>query len=232
MSEDASPIIQAEAAEGGRWTNALGYTYSFDTRRGNIDTPTNFSLRFSQEFGFGDRTFIQSTALASAETRVFGEEVLLRASLEGGYLAFQEGSSRVTDRFFLGSRVLRGFERGGIGPRDAATDDALGGNAFAVVRLETEFPLPVPEEYGISGGAFVDYGSVWNVGDLRGLSETDDPEATEGVLYNDFTPRAVAGLSLFWTTPLGPLRFNFMEHLQAEERDRPRSFEVTVSTRF
>ena len=44
------------------------------------------------------------------------------------------------------------------------TDDALGGNAYAVVRLEAEFPLPVPEEYGISGGAFIDYGSVWDVG--------------------------------------------------------------------
>jgi outer membrane protein insertion porin family len=95
----ASPIIQAEADEGGAWTNALGYVYSFDTARNNIDTPTNFYFRFGQEFGIGDKTYIQSSALASAETRVLGEEVLLRASLEGGYLAFTEGESRVTDRY-------------------------------------------------------------------------------------------------------------------------------------
>jgi outer membrane protein insertion porin family len=126
---------------------------------------------------------------------------------------------------------LRGFERGGIGPRDAETDDALGGNAYAVLRLETEFPLPVPEEYGLAGGAFLDYGSVWDVGNLRGLSETDDPEG-EGVLYNDFTPRAVVGLSLFTNTPLGPLRLNFSRPIQSEERDEPNNFDVTVSTRF
>jgi outer membrane protein insertion porin family len=118
---------------------------------------------------------------------------------------------------------MRGFERGGIGPRDDETDDALGGNAFAVARLETEFPLPVPEEYGLAGGAFFDYGSVWNVG---------KPEFEDRILYDEFTPRAVVGLSLFWTTPLGPLRFNFTEALQAEERDETQGFDVTVSTRF
>ncbi|NAZ36968.1 outer membrane protein assembly factor BamA [Rubellimicrobium sp. CFH 75288] len=222
----ASQLIFDEAAEGGEWTNALGYTYTWDSRRTNIDTPTNFTFRLGQEFGVGeDSTFIRSTGLASAETRVFGEDITLRASLEGGYLHYIDGASRVTDRFFLGSRTFRGFRRQGIGPRDAETDDALGGNAFAVLRLETEFPLGLPQEYGISGGAFVDYGSVWDVGDLRSL-EPDD------VLYNDFTPRAIAGVSLFWTTPIGPLRFNFTRPLMVEEQDRPQNFDITVSTRF
>jgi outer membrane protein insertion porin family len=145
--------------------------------------------------------------------------------LEGGMLNYLEGSSRVTDRYFMGSSVMRGFEPGGIGPRDAATDDALGGDIYAVARLEAQFPIGLPEEYGITGGAFVDYGSLWSVGDLRSLSEAD-------VLYNDFTPRAVAGVSIFWETPIGPLRFNFTEPLMIEEFDRPKSFDLTISTSF
>jgi outer membrane protein insertion porin family len=42
----------------------------------------------------------------------------------------------------------------------------------------------------------------------------------------------VAGLSLFWTTPFGPLRFNFTEELMAEDKDEPRFFDLTVSTSF
>ncbi|TNC69495.1 outer membrane protein assembly factor BamA [Rubellimicrobium roseum] len=221
VDDDASAIIKSEAEEGGIWTNSVGFNYSFDTRRNNIDTATNYVFRAGQEYAFGDRTYVQTTALAAAETRVFGEDVMLRATIEGGVLNFSDGDSRVTDRFFLGSRVMRGFERGGIGPRDADTDDALGGNSYAVVRLESEFPLPVPEEYGISGGAFIDYGSVWDVG--KGGAD---------IIGNDFTPRAVAGLSLFWDTPLGPLRFNFTEPLIAEDYDRPQNFDLTVSTRF
>ena len=117
---------------------------------------------------------------------------------------------------------MRGFEAGGIGPRDDDTNDALGGNAFSVIRLETEFPLGLPSEYGISGGAFIDYGSVWDVGETFG----------EDVIYNDFLGRSVAGLAIFWTTPIGPLRFNFTEALDAQDRDKTRNFDVTISTNF
>jgi outer membrane protein insertion porin family len=222
VSASASQIIANEAAEGGVATHALGYTYSYDTRRSGLNPTAGVLLRFGQEFGFGDAQFIKSTLLLGAEAKILNEEVTLRATLEGGHLEYQEGSSRVTDRFFMGSRVMRGFEAGGIGPRDDLTDDALGGNAYAVLRLETEFPLGLPSEYGISGGAFIDYGSVWNVGETFG----------EAVIYDEFTPRAVAGLSVFWTTPIGPLRFNFTEALDAQDRDNTKSFDVTISTSF
>ena len=222
VDPSVSPIIQAEAAQGGLGVNSVGYSYSFDPRRDGLDPTSGVLLRFGQEFGVGeDVEFIRTTALASAETRVFQEEVTLRATIEGGALTYNEGTSRVTDRFFLGSRIMRGFEPGGIGPRDANTDDALGGNLYAVARLEAEFPLGLPEEYGISGGVFIDYGSVWEVG-------VDSPD----ILYDDFTPRTVAGFSIFWNTPIGPLRFNFTEPLDVQEFDETRSFDVTISTQF
>jgi outer membrane protein insertion porin family len=222
VSSSASQIIQNEADADGVWTNAIGYSYSFDNRRSGLNPNAGVVFRFGQEFGFGDSQFIKTTALAGAETKILNEEVTLRATLEGGLLSYQEGSSRVTDRFFLGSRLMRGFSAGGIGPRDDATDDALGGNAFSVLRLETEFPLGLPSEYGISGGAFIDYGSVWDVGETFG----------EAVIFDDFTPRAIAGVSIFWTTPLGPLRFNFTEPLDVQDRDETRSFDLTISTSF
>ena len=225
--DEASPIIIDEREEAGVWTNSLGYAYSYDTRRSGLDPTTGVLLRFGQEFGIGDESFIKTTALATAETRVWGDEVLLRATVEGGMLNHSDGSTRVTDRFFMGSRIMRGFEPGGIGPRDDVTEDALGGNKYAVTRLEAEFPLGLPEDYGISGGAFVDYGSVWDVGDLRAREGRPDL-----VLYDEFTPRAVIGASVFWDTPLGPLRFNFTEALQAEEKDETRNFDLTISSRF
>lgn len=222
VSDRASEIVRQEAALGTVTTGSIGYTYSYDTRRTGLNPNAGVLLRFGQEFGFGDTQFIKTTALAGAETKILNEEVTLRATLEGGSLSYQDGNSRVTDRFFLGSRVMRGFEAGGIGPRDETTDDALGGDTFAVARLEAEFPLGLPSEYGITGGAFIDYGSVWNVGETFG----------ESVLYNDATPRTVAGLAILWDTPIGPLRFNFTEDLDSQEQDRPKNFDVTIQTSF
>jgi outer membrane protein insertion porin family len=221
----ASIVIFDEADAGGLSSSALGYTYSFDSRRSGFDPVGGIVFRFGQDFAGlgGDQKFVRTSIYAGAEKQILNEEVTLRAIFEGGLLAFSEGNSRVTDRYFLGSRVIRGFERGGIGPRDADTDDALGGNKFAVIRLEADFPLGLPEEYGISGGAFLDYGSVWDVGNSTSVANIE---------YDEFTPRTVIGVSLFWETPVGPLRFNFTEALDAEEFDKTKSFDVTISTTF
>lgn len=219
----ASAPIKADGDLGGIGSSSIGYGYSFDTRRTGLNPNAGVVFRFGQEFGFGDAQYIKTTALAAAETKVLNEEITLRATVEGGYLDFTKGQSRITDRFFLGSRQMRGFEAGGIGPRDALTDDALGGNVFAVARLEAEFPIGLPSEYGISGGAFIDYGSVWDIGRAAPVGS---------ILSPDFTARTVAGLSVFWDTPIGPLRFNFTEALDAQVFDAPKNFDVTISTSF
>lgn len=224
VDSKASRIIKREAQQGGIGTHSIGYNYSWDTlRSGSREDEWRFRLRFGQELGIGeDVQFVRTTASATAQTRVWREDVVLRGTIEGGVLSYTEGSSRVTDRYFLSSSVMRGFRPGGIGPRDADTNDALGGNMYAVARLEAEFPIGLPEEYGITGGAFIDYGSVWDVGETYGAN----------LLYNDWTPRTVAGLSIFWKTPVGPLRFNFTEPLDVQAKDETKSFDLTIQTTF
>lgn len=223
-----SPIIQAEVDLDALRTVSLGYTYQYDTRITGLNPKGGVLLRFGQDFAGigGDTKYIQTTALALAETRVFNEEIAVRAIFEGGALtSLGDNTSRVTERYF-GNGKIRGFEPNGIGPRDLdATDqDALGGNLFAVARFEADFPLGLPEEYGITGGAFLDVGSVWSLDNTSGFggSEVDD----------SFNPRASVGLSVFWNTPIGPLRFNFSRALVKEDYDKEQNFDLTIQTRF
>ena len=225
----SQPIID-DAAQGGLWTTSVGYNYSWDNRRFGLNPDTTWVLRAGQEFGFGESQFISTTAVAAVERGILNDAITLRATLEGGYLHYTQGNSRVIDRFFLASRQMRGFDLYGMGPRyyddsDAnnVINDPLGGNAYAVARLEADFPLGLPEEYGIYGGVFFDYGSLWDPGlDCSGAE----------YYYCDFTPRSVAGVSLFWETPIGPLRFNWSEPLSVEALDDTSSFELTISTNF
>ncbi len=221
-----SPILQAESDLGALTTVSLGYTYEYDTRITGLNPNGGILLRFGQDFAGlgGDTKYIQTTALALAETKVLNEEVTLRAVFEGGAITSLGGNnSRVTERFF-GNGKIRGFESNGIGPRDGTpgSEDALGGNLFAVARFEADFPLGLPEEYGITGGAFLDIGSVWSLDNTAGLTTVDD----------SFIPRASVGVSVFWTTPIGPLRFNFSRALKKEDFDKEQSFDLTISTKF
>jgi len=220
--------IADDIASGAQISSALGYEYTYDTRRSGLDPTSGVLVQFSQDFAGlgGDSKYIKTVAKVTGEKRVFNEEVTLRASLEGGALAWRSGNNRVTDRFMIGPSVIRGFEPGGIGPRDVSgtVNDPLGGNFYVAARFEAEFPLGLPEEYGISGGVFYDVGNLWDLSEvnLNGGS----------VLGESGSFRHVVGLSLFWETPLGPLQFNVSKALKSETFDKEQSFEVTLRTEF
>lgn len=226
--EDNSATIASEIAEGALFSSSVGYTYTYDTRRSGLDPTQGVLFEFGQDFAGlgGDNEYIKTTAKIAGEKRIFNEEVTLRATLEGGALSWNSGTNRAVDRFILGPSIMRGFEPGGIGPRDQSNgvDDALGGNLFAVARFEAEFPLGLPEEYGITGGVFYDVGNLWD------LSDVDTSGGT--IVGESGSFRHVIGLSVFWDTPLGPLQFNVSDALKKESFDKEQSFEVTLRTTF
>jgi outer membrane protein insertion porin family len=235
FSDDAedrvSRIIFDDAGE--RITSAIGLTYAFDNRTSGLNPNAGVRLEVTGEYAGigGDAEYLRARALAIAERAIMREEVTLRATMEGGALETLNGDSHYSDRFFLSSRQLRGFDTFGVGPRDLASpnEDALGGNYFAVARFEAAFPLGLPEEYGISGGVFYDIGSVWGLDDTAGGPAS---AATPTTVDDDLYWRSAVGFSIFWDTALGPLRFNFSRALQKQPYDETRDFDFTVETRF
>jgi outer membrane protein insertion porin family len=226
VSEESSPIIQNEA--GTQIASAPGYTFVWDTRRLGLNTDTDFLVSFGQDFAGlgGDTTYIKTTGRAIAQTTAFNDDLTLRTIFEGGALnMFGDETSTVINRFFLSTQQLRGFEFRGIGPRDtgAENDDALGGNYYAVARFEANFPLGLPEEYGVSGGVFFDIGSLWGLNDTEGAT---------GPVDDSLHVRSSVGVSIFWDTPLGPLTFNFANVLQQESYDKDQLFDFTITTEF
>jgi len=228
-------IVRAESNQGGLWSSLVGYNYKFDSSLRSLDPNTKNVLEFGQEFSGlgGDTKYLRTKAKAMTETKIWGEEVTLRASVEGGLLQFKNQNSRSIDRFQIGTNIMRGFAPDGIGPREnsigrnpagtIAANDSLGGNIYAVAKLEAEFPLGLPEEYGMSGGVFYDIGSLWGI---------DYDYGSTFVEYSGQNWRQVVGFSLFWDTVLGPLRFNFTKALQKQAMDEEQTFEITVSTKF
>ena len=228
LDPDSSPILLAEPEDA--ITSSVGYTYSYDSRDVGLNPDAGVLVRFSQDIAGlgGDSKYLRTTALAAAETRVFRGDVILKAEIEGGAInGFGDYDPRLTERFFTSSRQFRGFESRGIGPRETRAgfnEDPLGGLYYAVARFETGFPLGLPEEYGITGGAFVDVGTVWGLPDTTG--------GAPGMVDDDAHLRAAAGVSLFADTPLGPLRFNFSKALAKEEYDEEQNFDFTIQTNF
>ncbi|MCG7623299.1 outer membrane protein assembly factor BamA [Epibacterium sp. Ofav1-8] len=231
----AGPVLQADIAEGKRTTSSIGATFTYDSRRAGLNPTAGFLIQGGFDYAGlgGDNEYIRATSKFVAQKLVFNEEVTLRATVETGYLGWLgDNNSRTVDRFLLASETLRGFEPGGIGPRDQSAtgsggsyDDALGGNLYAVARFDAEFPLGLPEELGIRGGLFYDVGNLWGLDD-------SNAGASGNVVGRDGSFRHVVGFSVLWTTGIGPLRFNFSKALVKEDYDKERNFDLTIQARF
>jgi len=210
-------------------TSQLGYELSFDSRRIGLDPDRFYRASFGQEVAGlgGEARFVRTELTGLAEREILQGDVTLRARAQAGaVLSFGDYNTRANDRYFNSSRKIRGFSPRGIGPRDFESDDddALGGNYEAFASLEAEFPLGLPEEYGIQGALFADFGSIW------GLDVTCAGCVTP--VDDGFALRSSVGVAILWNTPIGPLRFNFAVPVNTVEGDDTQSFNFDVVAQF
>ncbi len=114
--------------------------------------------------------------------------------------------------------------------------NAQGGKAYAIGALELSFPIPyAPEELGISGALFSEFGTVGLLDDNdrnRSFIGTGSSFGTSTTVEDDASLRASVGVSVFWDSPFGPIRFDFSEVLASEDYDRTESFRFSTSTSF
>ena len=153
-------------------------------------------------------------------------------SLQGsaGYVSGWAGDAvRINDRFFKGGNSFRGFENAGMGPRDLRTNDALGGNFYAIGTIELTLPNGLPEEYGIKTSLFADVGTLGVLDDRFRLNSSG---LVDTQIVDDLALRASAGLSIHWKSPMGPIRFDISQILSREDYDRTETFRFSTSTQF
>ncbi len=239
-------------------SSLVGYNFFWDQTNDPIRPTRGFDVRFSQDIAGlgGDVKYVRSEGGASFYRGVW-RDVVASARFSGGYVFPLENGQgiRINNRFFRGGSTFRGFDVAGLGPReilrvfDPATGEtvetrslnSLGGNLYYQGTFELTVPNFLPEEYGIKSALFVDAGSL---GTLRGpdqsptvfLSNTGGL-GTGGLpavrLTKDAASlRASAGLSVFWDSPFGPIRFDFSQILRKEDYDRTETFRFSTSTRF
>jgi outer membrane protein insertion porin family len=220
VDDEASVFIKEE--EGSRATSLVGQTFTYDRRDQRFLPTSGYYIKLDQDLaGLGfDSKFIRHELRTEYYYPIF-PDVVFSLSGSAGYIHGILGDDvHLQNRFFIGGTNLRGFQFGGVGPRDSETDDRLGGNLYYVGSGEVRFPLGLPEELRIFGRAFVDAGSLRDI-DVSGptLDESD------GL-------RVGTGVGLSWLSPLGPLSIDFAQAVKKEDRDNTEFFRISFGTRF
>ena len=163
------------------------------------------------------------------------EKITFVGRVTGGHIMGWGGDDvRLIDLFYKGGETIRGFERGGFGPRDLNTDDALGGSTFWATTAEVRFPLPfVPDDLGMGGAVFVDAGSLFGAGAFaKNAPQLCDGTNANVCLVDDKAIRASAGFSILWNSPLGPLRLDIAKAFLKQTYNSEQLIRFGASTKF
>ncbi|MET3826430.1 outer membrane protein insertion porin family [Sphingomonas sp. PvP055] len=179
-------------AIGNRWTSSVGYSLLFDSLNSRLRPTAGQRFIFSQDFaGLGGDVKYIRTKVEGAKFVNVGSGFIASLNVEGGYIKSLEKSRgagvdrvRINDRFYLGEPDFRGFDIRGVGPRiqripyttDAAgnqtlvtdrnqfVDDALGGRAYYLGKLELEIPLGAgARELGLRPSIYVQAGALFGI---------------------------------------------------------------------
>ena len=218
----ASTYIKEQAGQ--HTTSMVGQTFMIDYRD-NIKLPRDgYVARLTEDLAGlgGDSKFIRH-GLQAAYYYPLTEDKdwFLTFNGEGGNVTAIGGESvPVNNRYFIGGSSFRGFSRSGIGPRDAVTGDALGGNNYYKLTSEVGFPIGINEEFGLTGAFFTDFGSLWGA------------ESKTATIVDSKSPRLTVGFGLGWSSPFGPLRVDFGFPIVKDDVDETEAFQLNFGTNF
>jgi outer membrane protein insertion porin family len=222
VDEDESIYIRRQ--EGRTLTSSIGHEIIYD-RLDSRFTPTDgYILRFGNELAGlgGDVRYLQTTVSANYYTPIFTDDLVLNIGGRAGYIVGLGEDVRINDRFFVGGNSLRGFESAGIGPRDS-DGNALGGNQFVTGTVELSFPIGLPDEFGLRGRTFTDFGF---------LTDVEEDEVADNPIDDENSIRLSVGAGLSWTSPFGPIRIDFAVPVLKEDFDKEERFRFSFGTRF
>jgi outer membrane protein insertion porin family len=219
-------------------TSEIGQVLLYDRRDDRLDPTSGYFASVGNDFagvGFGV-DYVRNKVNAGYYYSVAPEWVL-SVTGEAGYIFGWNGQQvLLQDRFFVGGDNLRGFQSAGIGPRDAQSGDALGGQKYYLGSVTLGVPLGLPKEFGLSGRVFTDFGTLYHISPTTIILTPAQQAAAGGQtqLVAEQSPaiRASVGIGVSWKSPVGPIRLDIAYPVRKEGFDKTQFFRVSFGTRF
>jgi outer membrane protein insertion porin family len=218
LTTDNTASATLKKQEGSYFDTFFNYTFDYDLRNQKFQPTDGFRSRFSQNIPLISESF----ALTSAYNLKFYNEWLNENIASYGVYASTTSSLtgkdvKLSDRLYLPSSKLRGFESGKVGPKDGG--DYIGGNYILAFNAATTLPQILPNFQNTNFSLFFDAANIWGID-------------YNSAINDDSAIRSSIGLAVDFYSPIGPLSFSFSEPITKGKNDITESFRFNLGTTF
>lgn len=225
VSKNSSTFIKQQ--QGKYSVNTVGHKIRFSNTDNSYYPTRGFDLSFGQNLAipWGEARFLKND-FSGYFYKTLKKGIIWQTVFKAGYIrGYSKKKVRIEDRYFLGSDEIRGFDFQGIGPRDAASKDALGGQQYVLLKLQLERNLPFLREIDLKASVFVDNAILHKLENL-----TSAPGLN--IVANDSSIRCSVGAGLSWMTPFGSMRVDYGIPVHYDKNDRVKRFRFIVGGEF
>ena len=218
LDTDSKASNNMKKQDGSYFDTFFNYTLNYDKRNQTHQPTDGFKSRFTQKLPLiSDNYSVTNTYDYKIHNEWLSENI---ASF--GFFAMSTNSVtgknvKLSDRLFIPSSRLRGFESGKVGPKDGL--DYIGGNYAASINLATSIPQIMPNSQNTNFSAFFDAANIWGIDYNSSLSDSSKIRSSIGIAVDFFTP-------------IGPLNISFTEVITKNKSDITESFRFNLGTTF
>jgi len=218
METDSTASASQQKQAGNYWDTFLKFNFDYDKRNQKFKTTDGFRSYYSIDLPLISDT---NTLTNSYNYKVFNE--FYENNITAFSISLSSANSisdddiKLSERLFIPSRKLRGFETGKVGPKDG--EDFIGGNYLTTFNAQTNVPAIFENAQNLDAVIFFDMASLWGV-------DYDSSLDDGGKLRSSF------GIGIDWFTVVGPLNFSLTQVITKEDTDKTESFRFNLGTTF
>ena len=218
LTTDATASASLKKQKGSYFDTFLNYTLDYDLRDQKFQPTDGFRSRFTQNVPLISKSYtLTNTYDLKFYNQWFNENVASYGVYASATNSLSGENIKLSDRLFLPSRKLRGFESGKVGPKDGT--DFIGGNYALAFNAATTVPQILPSFQNTNFSIFFDAANVWGVDYFKGDDEGNEIRSSIGIAIDLFTA-------------IGPLNFSFSEPITKGKNDITESFRFNLGTTF
>ena len=220
--EDLTTSSKASAnlkkQQGTYYESKFSYGLNYDMRNQKFQTSEGFRTQFNQSIPLISNDWAFGNSLDYKIWQKLPNNMVTSFNAYGKAVqSIFDEDVRITNRFYLPRKKLKGFKTRQVGPKDGK--DYVGGNYATAINIDTTLPMVFSTIDSLDMRYFIDAANIWGVDYSTSVDQSN-------------TIRASTGVVIDWFTPIGPLNVSFAQDLSKADDDKTEFFQFNLGTTF
>ena len=207
-----------KSQEGNYFDSFFGLSLDYDKRNQKFQTDKGFRSIYDLKLPLiSDTNTVSNFYLYKYFTDLYENNISTFSIYLKSVNSITDDDVKLSERAFIPSSRLRGFEAGKVGPKDG--DDFIGGNFVTTMNFSSTLPFLLENSQNTDFVMFLDIANIWGV----------DYDAS---IDDNSKIRSAIGLGVDYFTPIGPLNISISEVLSKSDTDITEGFRFNLGTTF